>query len=157
MLTEGHAKAAEVLNNGGTFKQASIASNVPKSTIHKWSQNDPEFQKLLKAKCPEDRVEALLFSQLREKKELEEYRDCELLLTARLSEKLERFAGIIAMRLEELTVREIRDIPVRLLPQLLKSFADGLETLQTCHDRISGYHVLLSTIEKQISSAETSD
>lgn len=153
-LTKQHLKAAEILAKGGTFRMAGRATGVPISTIHRWKSEDPEFRALIDSP-PESRVQAVLRSQMREKRELEEYRDTELVLLAGLAEKLEKMSEILDERLKTIKLNEVRDIPVRIVPQLLKSFTDGLSVLQSSHDRISGYHTLLAEVEKRLPDAES--
>lgn len=86
---------------------------------------------------------------------LENARDDELVLMVELREALEQMARVIGARLKNMTDDEISELPTRLIPTFLNSFTDGLGSLQTAHDRLTGYGLLLKELGVILEGSDT--
>lgn len=146
-LDNRQKQAAKLLGEGATNRQTAHAVNLSESTILRWKRLD-EFKELVAKNTPKGKVVEALSSQAENMQALELAKESEIILATELRELLERLSEVIGKRLSNLDDDEISEIPIRLLPTLFNAFTQGIETLQTGHDRLSGYKLILDELSK---------
>lgn len=152
-LEECHHIAAEALATGSTVKRAAAAVGISESTLLRWKREKP-FQDLIDHYRPATRVNRAINAQRENYDLLQEARDAEILLTVELRDALEKVISIIKTRLDCMDKQEIEELAVRHLSPLLKIVGDGLGILQSSHDRLSGYGLLMKELEAILESRQ---
>ena len=152
-LEEKHYIAAELLATGSTNKAAGKAAGVSEASILRWKRVD-RFRDLIEHFRPANRVDRAVQAQKENFDLLQEARDAEILLTVELRDALEKVIGIIKKRLDTMSEVEIEELAIRHLSPLLKIVGDGLSILQTSHDRMTGYGMLIKELESILESKQ---
>lgn len=148
-----HHQAAELLANGHTVKATAKRTGASEATIYRWKRHK-RFTDLIESYTPASQV----IRAISERKEnfdlITEARNAELLLTAELRDALEQIILVIKQRLEAMTEEERDGLAIRHLSPLLKCYSDGIGILQNCHDRLTGYGMLIKELESIIESGK---
>lgn len=152
-LEERHHTAAEAIATGSTLKAAGKLAGVSESTVIRWKR-EAAFRDLIEHYRPASRVDRAVQSQQENFDLLQEARDAEILLTVELREALEKVIAIIKRRLNSMSEDEVDELAVRHLSPLLKIVGDGLTILQTSHDRMTGYGMLIRELEAILESKQ---
>lgn len=152
-LEEKHHLAAEALATGNTLKAAGKLAGVSEASVIRWKRQQV-FLDLIEHYRPAARVDRAINAQKENYDLLQEARDAEILLTVELRDALEKVISIIKTRLDCMDKQEIEELAVRHLSPLLKIVGDGLGILQSSHDRLSGYGLLMKELEAILESRQ---
>lgn len=146
-----HHTAAQMLAAKHTVKAVAEACQTSEATIYRWKRFQ-HFRDLIEHYTPASQVEQAIAARSENFDLIQEARDAELLLTAELRESLEKLIGIVRRRLDAMSESEIDSLAIRHLSPLLKCFSDGINILQSSHDRLTGYGQLMRELESIIES-----
>lgn len=145
-LQKRHHTVAKALAEGTTNKRAGRLIGVSESTVIRWKR-EPDFQDLIYEYTPENQVFEAIQAENENFDLLQEAREAEILLTVELRDALEKTVEVVKRRLNGMSEDEMDEMPIRNISPLLKLVSDGLATLQSSHDRLTGYGVIIKEME----------
>jgi len=146
-----HHRAARILAKGGTGPEACRAAGTSPATLTRWKRA-PEFQQLIdQYRDPMETAAA----KAGDPDHVGEYRsvaEFEEELVLKLGGLLQKMEAVISRELEIMVGGDDPELHPREIPKWLNAFCSGLSTLQTGHDRKTGYGVVITELEKILES-----
>jgi hypothetical protein len=146
-ITERHHRAAKLLAKGTTEVKTAAAVGVSGASISRWKRDD-EFRALI-IRYAEPLRAAVVATATPENLDLfDQIPAAESNLIADLEAILNQLSQLLIKRLGSITDTEIEELPIRLIPSFVRAYTEGLESLQSAHDRHSGYALVVDELGK---------